>query len=76
MKGIGFILRAIIENATCANLPSSGIRFDDIIDGEVQILEQLIQLFIHLVVGSDHNSDGSASKIRRVNIWLVTQCFV
>ena len=45
---------------------SGGITFNDIIDGEVQIPEQLTQFFTHLVVGPDHRSHGSASKIRRV----------
>ena len=61
-------------NATLSNLPSTGITFDDIIDGEVQIHEQLTQFFTQLVVGPDHRSHESASKIRRVeNLWLVTQ---
>ena len=65
IKGVELSLRAIIKNATCANLPSSGITFDDIIDGEVQIPEQLTQFFTHLV-SPDHRSHESTSKIRRV----------
>ena len=71
-------MRAIIKNATHTNLPSSGITFDDIIDREVQIPEQLNQFFTHLVVGPDHRSHESASKIRRVEslaaetVFLVT----
>ena len=40
--------------------------FDDIIDGEVRIPEQLTQFFTHLVVGPCHRSHESTSKIRRV----------
>ena len=40
--------------------------FNDIIDGEVQIPEQLTQLFTHLVVGPDHRSHEFTSKIRRI----------
>ena len=35
-KDVALSLRAIIKNATHTNLSSSGITFDDIIDGEVQ----------------------------------------
>ena len=66
IKDVTFTLRAIIKNATRTNLPSSGITFDDIIDREVQISEQLTRFFTHLVVGPDHRSNESASKIRRV----------
>ena len=66
IKDVALSLRAIIKNATHTNLSSSGITFDDIIDGEVQIPEQLTQFFIHLVVGQEHRSHKSASKVRRV----------
>ena len=59
-------MRTVIKNATHTNLPSSGITFDDIIDGEVQIPEQLTQFFIHLVVSQEHRSHKSESKVRRV----------
>ena len=36
IKDVALSLRAIIKNATHTNLSSSGITFDDIIDGEVQ----------------------------------------
>ena len=62
IKEVAFTLKAIIKNATRANL-SSGITFDDIIGGEVQILEQLTQFFTYLV-GPDHRSHEFASKIR------------
>ena len=65
IKDVTFTLRAIIKNTTRTNLPSSGITFDDIIDGEVQIPEQLTQFFTHLV-SPDHRSHESTSKIRRV----------
>ena len=45
MKDVALSLRAIIKNATHTNLPLSGITFDDVIDGEVQIPEQLTQFF-------------------------------
>ena len=51
---------------------------DDIVDGEVQIPEQLTQFFTYLVVGPDHRSHESTSKIRRVEslaadtVFLVT----
>ena len=63
IKEVAFTLKTIIKNATRANLPSSGIMFDDIIGGEVQIPEQLTQFFTYLV-GPDHRSHESASKIR------------
>ena len=66
IKDVAFTLRAIIKSATRTNIPSNGIRFDDIIDGEVQISEQLPQFFTHLVVGQDHRSHESTSKRRRV----------
>ena len=66
IKDIALSLRAIIKNATRTYLPSSGITFDDIIDGEVQIQDQLTKLFTPLVVDQDHRSHESASKIRRV----------
>ena len=66
IEDVAFTLRAIIKNATRTNLLSSGITFDDIIDGEVRISEQLTQFCYHLVVGPDHRSHKSASKIRRV----------
>ena len=78
IKDVALSLRAIIKNATHTNLPSSRITFDDIIDGEVQIPEQLIQFITHLVVGPDHRSHESASKIGRVEslaaetVFLVT----
>ena len=71
-------MTAIIKNATHTNLPSSGITFDDIIDGQVQILEELTQFFTYLVVGPDYRPHESASKIRRVEslaadtVFLVT----
>ena len=43
IQDVAFTLRTIIKNATRTNLPSSGITFDDIIDGEVKIPEQLTQ---------------------------------
>ena len=58
IKDVTFTLRALIKNATRTNLPSSGITFNDIIDGEVRIPPCL-------VVGPDHRSHESASKIRR-----------
>ena len=66
VKDIALSLRAIIKNATRTYLPSSGITFDDIIDGEVQIPEQLTQFFTPLVADQNHRSHESASKIRRV----------
>ena len=36
IKDVALSLRAIIKNATHTNLSSSGITFDDIIDGEVK----------------------------------------
>ena len=66
IKDVAFILRAIIKNATRKNLPLSGTTFDDIIDREVQIPEELTQFFTHLVVGPDHRSHESANKMRRV----------
>ena len=66
IKDIALSLRAIIKNTTRTNLPSSEITFNDIIDGDLQIPEQLTQFFTHLVVGPDHRSHESASKIRRV----------
>ena len=75
IKDVTLSLRAIIKKPTHTNLSSSGSTFDDIIDGEVQIPEQLTQFFTHLVVGPDHRSHESASKIRRVEFWLLTQCF-
>ena len=63
MKDVAFTLKAIIKNATHANLSSSGITFDDIIGGEVQVPEQLTQFFTYLV-GPDHRSHVFASKIR------------
>ena len=66
MLHAAFTLRAIIKNATRTNLPSGGIAFDNIINGEVQIPEQLTQSSTHLVVGLDSRSHESASKIRRV----------
>ena len=66
IKDIALSLRAIIKNATRTYLPSSGITFDDIIDGEVQIPEQLTQFFTPLVADQNHRSHESASKIRRV----------
>ena len=53
IKDVALSLRPIIKNATHINLSSSGITFDDIIDGEIQIPEQLTQFFTHLVVGPD-----------------------
>ena len=53
IKDVALSLRAIIKYATHTNLSSSGITFDDIIDGEIQIPEQLTQFFTHLVVGPD-----------------------
>ena len=41
IKDVVFTFRAIIKNATRTNLPSSEMTIDDIIDGEVQISEQL-----------------------------------
>ena len=58
IKDVTFTLRAIIKSATRTNLPSSGITFNDIINGEVRIPPCL-------VVGPDHRSHESASKIRR-----------
>ena len=58
IKDVTFTLRAIIKNATRTNLPSSGITFNDIINREVRIPPCL-------VVGPDHRSHESASKIRR-----------
>ena len=78
IKDIAPSLRAIIKNATRTYLPSSGITFDDIIDGEVQIPEQLTQFFTPLVADQNHRSHESASKIRRVEslaadtVFLVT----
>ena len=66
IEDVAFALRAIIKNVTRTNLLSSGITFDDIIDGEVRISEQLTQFCYHLVVGPDHRSHESASKIQRV----------
>ena len=66
IKDIALSLRAIIKNATRTYLPSSGITFDDIIDGEVQIQDQLTQFFTPLVADQNHRSHESASKIRRV----------
>ena len=63
---VALSLRAIIKSATRTNLPSSGITFDDIIDGQAQIPEELTQFFTHLVVGPDHMSHEWASEIRRV----------
>ena len=78
IKDVALSLRAIIKNATHTNLPSSGIKVDHIIDGEVQIPEQLTQFFTHLVAGPDHRSHELARKIRRVEslaadtVFLVT----
>ena len=66
IKDVAFTLRAIIKNATRTNLPSTKITFYDIIDGEFQISEQLIQFFTQLVVGPNHRSHESTHKIRRV----------
>ena len=66
IRDIAFILRTIIKSATRTNLPSNGLRFDDIIDGEVKIPEQLTQFFTLFVVGSDHRSHESTSKTRRL----------
>ena len=66
IRDIAFILRTIIKSATRTNLPSNGLTFDDIIDGEVKIPEQLTQFFTHFVVGSDHRSHESTSKTRRL----------
>ena len=63
IKDVAFTLKAIIKNANPTNLPSSGITFDDIIGGEVQVPEQLTQFFTYLV-GPDHRSHEFASKIR------------
>ena len=68
-------MTAAIKNVTHTNLPSSGIIFDDIIDGEVQIPEQLTQFFTHLVVGPDHRSHQSASKKRRVESLAADKVF-
>ena len=67
IKHVTFSLRAIIiKNATHTILPSSASTFDDIIDAEVQIPEQLTQFFTHFVAGLDHRPHESTSKIRRV----------
>ena len=60
IKGVAFILRATIKNATCTSIPSSEIMFYDIING------RSTQFFTHLAVGPDHSSHESASSIRRV----------
>ena len=75
IKDFALSLRAIIKNATRTNLPSSGITFDDNIDGEVQIPEQLTQLSTHLVVGPDKRTHELASKIRRVGSLAVDTVF-
>ena len=76
IKDAALSLRAVIKNTTHANLSSSGITFDDIIDGEVQIPEQLTPFFIHLVVGQEHRSHESASKIRRVELLAADTVFL
>ena len=60
IKGVAFILRATIKNATCTSIPSREIMFYDIING------RSTQFFTHLAVGPDHSSHESASSIRRV----------
>ena len=69
-------MRVVIKNTTHTNIPSSGITFDDIIDGEVQIPEQLTPFFIHLVVSQEHRSHESESKIRRVESLAADTVFV
>ena len=66
IKGVVFTLRTIIKSATRTNLPLKGIKFDDTIDREFQIPEQLTRFFTHFVNGPDHRSHKSTSKIRRV----------
>ena len=75
VKDVVFTLRASIKNTTHKNLPSSGITFDSTINGEVQIPEQLTQFFTHHVVGPEHSSHESASKIRRVESLAVDTVF-
>ena len=75
IKDVATTLRAIIKNVTRTNLPSSGIAINEITDGEVQILVQLIELLIHRVVGSDHRSDESASKIGRAKSFAADTMF-
>ena len=75
MLHAAFTLRAIIKIATRTNLPSSGIAFDNIINGEVQIPEQLTQSATHLVVGPDRRSHESSSKIRTVESLAVDTVF-
>ena len=68
-------MRAIIKSAIHTNLPSCGITFDAIIDGELQIPEQLTQFSTHLVVDPDHRSHESTSKIRRVEFLAAVTVF-
>ena len=66
LKDVAFTLRNLIKDADHTPLPTSGLKLEHIIAGEVKVPEEVLQFFKYLIQGPVGRNDDSLSKQRRV----------